>query len=126
MKSIDHHSFCCNRCIQVRLTAFSEASVSVWFAILEAQFELAHITQSNTKFFHALSVLSASLINRLSPDILVNKNYTELKSAVLALVEKTKPELFESLSTADSQTGRPSVCLLKLDDRRCLYDYRHN
>ena len=100
--------------IQVRPAEFSEASASAWFAILEAQFELARITQSSTKFFNALSVLPASLINRLSPDVIANKNFHELKSEILALVERTKPELFESLLAAESLTGRPSACLSKL------------
>lgn len=100
--------------VRVKAPEFSESSASGWFHILEAQFNLSHITCSSTKFFHALAALPASIVSRLSPDLLSNQDYEELKKSVLAQVEASKPELFESLVQAYTLTGRPSTYLSQL------------
>ena len=100
--------------VSIKAPEFSEASATGWFTILEAQFNLSHITVQSTQFFHAVSALPPTLINRLPISILNNRNYDELKATILNYVEKSKPELFESLMTPDILTGRPSVCLANL------------
>ena len=100
--------------VSVKLPEFDESSSQGWFDIVEAQFVLANITAERTKFFHALSGLPAQLVTRLPQAIKTQYNYTVLKESVLALVERSRPELFERLLTPDILTGRPSTCLQSL------------
>jgi len=94
--------------VAVKPAQFSETNADGWFFILEAQFQLANINVSSTMFFHCVSALPASLVSRLSREILTSKDYEQLKAAVLAQVESSKPELFESLLSNETLAGRPS------------------
>ena len=100
--------------VAIRPAEFSEAHAAGWFAILEAQFNLANVSSSRTKFFHALSALPAPVVSRLSPTIIAEADYTDLKEAVLVFVEKSKPELFNSLTATHKIMGRPSTFLQDL------------
>ena len=100
--------------VSVKPSEFSDASAAGWFAIIEAQFVLANITVDSTKFYTALAALPSLTVQRLSAEILEEKSYNKLKESVLLLVERSKPELFESLLSAQVLTGRPSVCLANL------------
>ena len=93
---------------------FTEATASAWFRIIEAQFVLSRITQSPTKFYHVMGVLLATTVARLSLETLDSQNYEVLKAAVLFQVERSKPELFESLIHPSILKGRPSICLSNL------------
>lgn len=97
--------------VTIKPADFSEATASGWFAILEAQFQLAHVTIDTTRFYHTLAALPAQLVSRLQPEVLSGQSYVALKATILSLVERSKPELFESLMTPEILTGRPSVCL---------------
>ena len=100
--------------VSIKPPEFSEVSSSGWFAILEAQFNLAAITAQQTKFYHALAGLPATLVDRLPANILTEANYENLKAAVAGLVERSRPELFESLLAPEIFVGKPSVCLNNL------------
>lgn len=100
--------------VSVKMPEFVEASAASWFIVLEAQFRLNNIKQESTQFFHAIRGLPMNLLDRLPPDVIQSESYSALQPAVLALVERSKPELFESLMTSDALIGRPSVCLTKL------------
>ena len=100
--------------VSVKPAEFSEATASGWFFIIEAQFQLSNIQNKSTKFYTALAALPATLVQRLSVEILSGKDYDSLKESVLSLVEKSKPELFESLLSTQVLTGRPSACLATL------------
>ena len=97
--------------IAVKLPLFAEGQASSWFKIVEAQFSIANITQESTKFLHVLSVLPPALVSRLNPTVLDYFSYEQLKTNIVGLCERTKPELFESLIKETSMTGRPSVFL---------------
>ena len=100
--------------VTIRPPEFNEAHSTGWFAILEAQFAISNISSSRTKFYHTLSALPASLISRLSPSILSGADYADLKEAISVLVEKSKPELFNSLTASHKIVGRPSTFLQEL------------
>ena len=100
--------------VSIKCPTFMETAAVGWFAIIEAQFHLRNITQSDTKFYHVLSSLPADLVANLNPRILEGKDYDELKKAVVANYEKTKPELFDKLITNTKLTGRPSIYLQEL------------
>ena len=100
--------------VSIKPAEFCEATASGWFCIIEAQFELAKISVPSTKFYTALAALPANMVQRLHPEIMAEKSYQKLKDNILNLVEKSKPELFESLLSSQVLTGRPSTCLSKL------------
>ena len=64
----------------MKAPAFMETAVSGWFSIMEAQFYLAGIHTSETKFYHVLSALPASTVVRIPADTLDKKFYQDLKS----------------------------------------------
>ena len=100
----------------VKAPAFMDTAVEGWFAIMDAQFHLAHITQTQSKFYHVLAVLPPDTVSRLGPDVLSNKTFEGLKEAVTSLYAQSKPELFERLISRTQMTGRPSAFLHELRD----------
>lgn len=100
--------------VRVKAPEFTESSAGAWFLIMEAQFRLGRLTIDSTKFYHVLSSLPASLIERLPMEAKTSESYDALKAAVTEHVEKSKPELFESLITEYTLTGRPSIYLSQL------------
>ena len=83
--------------VSVKAPPFDENTVSRWFLLLESQFDLARITSSETKFHHALSNLPIRASNQLDDSVVTSKDYDTLKTTVIALFTKPKPELFDSL-----------------------------
>ena len=100
--------------VSIKVPAFMDTAANGWFAIIEAQFNLKNITNASTKFYHVLSNLPPDLIAQLSPTLLSNKSYEDLKEAVINIYEKTKPELFARLMNDTKMTGRPSFYLREL------------
>ena len=100
----------------VRPPPFMETAVSGWFAIINAQFHLANISDSVTKFYHVLSSLPADVVARVDPTVIAGQDFARLKEAVIEMFEKTKPELFEKLISKSVMTGRPSEFLGDLRD----------
>jgi len=100
--------------VGVKLPEFCETSAAGWFVIIEAQFSLAGITNDTTQFFHAIAGLPATLVSRLSATVIAQQSFKELKQCILYLVEKSKPELFESLLGSQVLTGKPSICLAQM------------
>ena len=98
----------------IRPPPFMETAVSGWFAILDAQFHLANISSNDTKFFHVLSSLPADVVARVDPSVIAAHDFSSLKSAVVEMFERTKPELFEKLISKTVMTGRPSEFLSEL------------
>lgn len=97
--------------ISIKPAEFSEPNASGWFTILEAQFKLGKVTNASTQFYHCLAALPASVVNKLSKEVVDGEDYDGLKGAVLGLVESSRPELFESLLSSETLVGRPSACL---------------
>ena len=68
--------------VSLKTAEFSEPNANGWFLILETQFKLTHISVESTKFCHCLAALPASVVNRLSTNIIEEENYENLKKAV--------------------------------------------
>lgn len=94
--------------VTIKPAQFNEASPTTWFAIIEAQFHIAGITQAGTKFYHALSHLPSTTVSAVPEDIITGADYDKLKAAVIAHHEATKPELFEQFMRDTPLVGRPS------------------
>ena len=100
--------------VSMKVPAFIESNVLVWFAIIEAHFVISGITSSTKKFSHALAALPTDILGRMQSSILVSFDYERLKEAVMHTLEKSKPELLDKLMTSSAISGRPSVYLNEL------------
>lgn len=61
---------------------FCESSATGWFVVLEALFNLKGITNTNTKFYIALSALPPDLVTNIRTEVLERGDYEELKNKV--------------------------------------------
>lgn len=100
--------------ISIKPSSFDATSPNAWFSILEAQFNIASVTVSSTKFYHALSHLPTRTVSSLDDDILTSADYDKLKAAVISHHESTKPELFEQFMQSSTLSGRPSHHLAEM------------
>lgn len=100
--------------VSIKPSKFDETSPQAWFAILEAQFNIASITTSSTKFYHALSHLPVKTVSSLDVKIITSADYDQLKAAVIAHHESTKPELFDQFLRSTTLSGRPSHHLAEM------------
>ena len=91
--------------------AFMETAATAWFHIMEAQFALRKVTVEETKFYHILAALPPEVVARLPNTIISQKSYEDLKVEVIQLYERTKPELFDRLTSTQPLSGRPSIYL---------------
>lgn len=103
---------------QIKLPAFWAKNATVWFAQVEAQFQLHHITSQTTKYLHVVSSLPAELADELE-DILAapatSNQYDLLKAAILA--RKTPSErsrLQHLLNMEELGDQRPSQLLRRM------------
>ena len=102
--------------VSVKPPAFMESAVQGWFAIMQAQFHLSKITNNNTRFYHVLAALPPTTVSKLNTAALSSNDYETLKTAVCALYEKSKSELFDQLISKVVLTGRPSLFVRELQD----------
>ncbi|CAM1295428.1 Uncharacterised protein g1277 [Pycnogonum litorale] len=101
--------------IAIRPPPFDEQSATRWFWILEAQFQLSKITSTRTKFNYAISSLPICTLSKIPDAVAESFDYGILKSTVLAVYEKSKPEMFERLvSKQNISFEKPSLFLLEL------------
>lgn len=100
--------------VSIKPPAFMENAVSGWFVVMEAQFNLNKITEESTRFYHILSALPPNVVSQLPPTSLESQSFTQLKSEVLQLYERTRPELFEEIISKKTLTGRPSILMTEL------------
>ena len=100
--------------VSVKTPEFCEACPGAFFLIIEAQFNLYGIKQDQTKFYHALSSLPTSVIQRLSNSILNSNNYETLKTSIISSYKISKPEQFQQLLAAHTLSGKPSQILQRL------------
>ena len=68
--------------VSIKPPAFMETAVDGWFAIMDAQFNIAKITNSQTKFYHVLSALPPETISHIPRSVLNNEDFTELQTVV--------------------------------------------
>ena len=95
--------------VKVKIPIFMGKSVSNWFIIAEAQFNLARITISSTKFYHIIANLPTTVLDKLDKSTITDPDYVKLKLAIVDRYEKSKPELFRRTLTSKTMTGKPSV-----------------
>ena len=100
--------------VSIKPSSFDATSPTAWFAILEAQFIIASVTVSSTKFYHALSHLPTRTVSSLDDAILTAADYDKLKAAVISHHESTKPELFKQILSSSTLSGRPSHHLAEM------------
>mgnify|MGYP003396886977 CR=1 FL=1 len=100
--------------VSVKAPPFIPSNPATWFVILEAQFNIAGITTSATRFYHALANLPVETVSNLDDVILQAADYDQLKDAVKRFHETSRGELFESFLQEAPLTGKPSHFLLQM------------
>ena len=100
--------------VSVKAPPFIPSNPATWFVILEAQFNIAGIVTSSTKFYHALANLPVETVTNLDDTILQASDYDELKQAVKRFHEKSRGELFDNFLQETPLTGKPSHFLLQM------------
>lgn len=100
--------------VSIKPPVFMENSVEGWFLILESQFHLQTITSSITRFHHVLAALPPDVVCKLPVSCIQTPNFENLKTEVIGLFERSKPELFEELISKAGITGRPSAFMREL------------
>lgn len=100
--------------VAIKPIKFSETSASLFFKVLEAQFNLNKITANRTQFYHALSGIPVEVLENVPVTIIDCEDYEELKLSITSFYERSKSEVFDKLISATSTTGRPSVYLREL------------
>ena len=70
--------------VAVKPPIFMESNVAAWFFIMDAQFNIAQISMSSTKFYHVLAALPAEVVGRIPQDILETNDYKKLRDAVIS------------------------------------------
>ena len=105
--------------ISIKAPQFSPQYASAWFDILEAQFNLSNIRRQETKFYNTLSALPADTVAKLSREVVQSTDYTALRTAVLAMYERSKSEIFDKLTMRAPLTGRPTQLMNELQQQAC-------
>lgn len=103
--------------VSVRPPPFLHHHAAGWFRILEAQFILARVSVSGTRFNHALSALPADIVAKIPATLLESSDYDGLKTAVLDQFEQSKTEIFNQLTSKAELHGRPSQFLAELQSQ---------
>jgi len=104
--------------IGVKLPPFWKCDPAAWFKRAEAQFRLAHVSKSQTKFDHILTMLDEDIIGRVS-DILDIDNtenaYQNLKDRLINTYGRTEEDKFRELISGISLGNeKPSLMLSKI------------
>lgn len=101
--------------VRLSLPPFWHKNPRVWFAQVEAQFSLNHITAEATRYRHLVSSLSSEVVERVD-DILEQPlgatPYTRLKTAILERTMASERARLQQLLTAEELGDRrPSQML---------------
>jgi hypothetical protein len=100
--------------VSIKAPPFITSNPSTWFVILEAQFHVAGITISSTRFYHTLASLPVDTVSNLDDAIIHGAEYTDLKKAVIAYHEASRGELFEAFLRETPLVGKPSHYLKEM------------
>lgn len=103
--------------VRVKVPPFWSEKPAVWFAQIEAQFELARITTDSTKYYTVVGNLETSVIAELE-DIISNPPATNR-------YEKLKQELIKRLSASQEKKVRQLLVHEELGDRKPSAFMRH-
>ncbi|XP_035217728.1 uncharacterized protein LOC118191048 [Stegodyphus dumicola] len=74
--------------VSIKPPPFWKVSPTLWFAQLEAQFDIAGITVDSTKFNHVISAIKSDILNSVCDIVLhppVTGNYDTLKTRLIEL-----------------------------------------
>ena len=103
--------------VSIKLPVWWPESAALWFAQAEAQFELRHITDQRTKYFHVMSALDNSTVSRLE-DLVLNPPadaYDALKERLIACFVLSSYQRMERLfSMSGLGDRRPSALMDEL------------
>ncbi|CAN7945791.1 unnamed protein product [Ixodes hexagonus] len=104
--------------VRLKLPPFWTKNAKVWFAQVEAQFQLQHITSQITKYLHVVSALPAEVADELE-DILAAtptaNQYDHLKAAILARKTASERSRLQSLLNMEEVGDqRPSQLLRRM------------
>ena len=100
--------------VSIKAPEFLPSNPSIWFTIMEAQFNIASISTPSTKFYHAVANLPVDTVSNIEDSIINSADYDKLKAAVVAYHESTKGELFDTFLQTTPMTGKPSHYLLEM------------
>ena len=100
--------------VSIKAPDFMETSVDGWFTIIESQFHLRGVVSSTTKFYHTISALPAEIVSRLPTSVINSRSYDDFKVEILAMYERSKPEMLNKLMETTCIHGRPSVALQEM------------
>ncbi|XP_063635129.1 uncharacterized protein LOC134805855 [Cydia splendana] len=103
--------------IGIKVPAFWADNPAVWFAQLEAQFDLARITSDSTKFYHAMAQLEREIAAEVE-DIIINP---PKENKYLTL----KTELIRRLSVSQQQKEKQLLMHEELGSRKPSQFLRH-
>lgn len=104
-----------NSHVAVKPPVFDENSSARWFAVLESQFVLGHISSSSTKFHHVLANLPLQVANKIPDDVFTCNVYETLKNAVIGLFARSPSELFDTIMAKDNVLPtKPSIYLQEI------------
>ncbi|XP_072144039.1 uncharacterized protein [Dermacentor andersoni] len=97
--------------VAVKLPPFWADSLEVWFAQVEAQFSLAHITQDRTHYDYVVAHLDACYANEVR-DILANPPtanlYEHLKTELIHRLSLSEDQKVQQLQSAELAERKPS------------------
>lgn len=98
--------------VAIKPPPFYRHNPAVWFRQLESQFELAQITNEQTRYHHVMATLPEDVAINLNPTL---NTYSGLKDLILQIYQKSKSELLEDALGSVSLDGqKPSLCVLRL------------
>ncbi|CAM1291423.1 Uncharacterised protein r2_g44 [Pycnogonum litorale] len=102
--------------VALRLPAFWPADPSLWFAQVEGQFRIRHITSEATKYGNVLSNLppdTASEVRDLIITPPADEPYTVLNNVVISRTFGTKPQRMKQLLTTEELGDRKPTQFLR-------------
>ncbi|XP_048487134.1 uncharacterized protein LOC125490830 [Plutella xylostella] len=103
--------------VGVKSPQFSPEKPAIWFALMEAQFNLSKITSDETKFYHILSNLEPQYAD-LVEELVLNPPATDK-------YEKLKTELIRTLSQSKAKKLQRLLDREEIGDRKPSHFLRH-
>jgi len=102
--------------VSVKAPVFYRKSPETWFRQLEAQFTLARVTSSETKFCHTIAALPEDIACHVLTDSM--NQYEDIKAAVITHLKANKHQLInEALSTLELGEMRPTQYVAEVKRR---------
>jgi hypothetical protein len=102
--------------VALKVPPFYTGNPAVWFIQLEAQFGLANIKASTTKYHHVVSKLPEEVAVNVLTGADMGSNYAVLKQRILSIYQKSRSVLMQEILDQNLSLGgqKPSVFVIKL------------